>query len=35
MACNGNCGSCGGYAKELTLTPGEISILEKLHHRSF
>lgn len=30
MACNGNCGSCGGCAKELTLTAGEISILEKL-----
>ena len=30
MACNGNCGSCGGCAKELTLTEGELSILEKL-----
>ena len=30
MSCNGNCGSCGGCAKELTLTTGEISILEKL-----
>lgn len=30
MSCNGNCGSCGGCAKELTLTPGEVAILEKL-----
>ena len=30
MGCNGNCGSCGGCAKELTLTPQEISMLKKL-----
>lgn len=30
MGCNGNCGSCGGCAKELTLTPQEIMMLKKL-----
>ena len=30
MGCNGNCGSCGGCAKELTLTPQEILLLRKL-----
>ena len=30
MGCNGNCGSCGGCAKELTLTPQEILVLRKL-----
>lgn len=28
--CNGNCGSCGGCAKTLLLSPGELSVLEKL-----
>lgn len=28
--CNGNCGSCGGCAKELLLTEGEIALLQKL-----
>jgi len=28
--CNGNCGTCGGCARQLTLTEGEISILQKL-----
>ena len=28
--CNGNCGGCTGCAKQLTLTEGEISILQKL-----
>ena len=27
MACNGNCGSCGGCARELTLTQEEIDFL--------
>ena len=27
MACNGNCGSCGGCARELTLTQEEIEFL--------
>ena len=30
MGCSGNCGSCGGCAKQLTLTDGEIDILKKL-----
>ena len=30
MGCNGNCGSCGGCAKELLLTKGEILLLQKL-----
>ena len=30
MGCKGNCGSCGGCAKELTLTEGEIALLQKL-----
>ena len=30
MGCNGNCGSCGGCAKELLLTEGEIRLLQKL-----
>ena len=30
MGCSGNCGSCGGCAKELTLTPQEILMLKKL-----
>ena len=28
--CSGNCGSCGGCAKQLTLTDGEIGVLQKL-----
>ncbi len=28
--CSGNCGSCGGCAKELTLSPGEIAMLQTL-----
>ena len=27
MGCNGNCGSCGGCARELTLTQEEIEFL--------
>lgn len=30
MACNGNCGSCGGCARELVLTAWEIEMLRKL-----
>ena len=30
MGCNGNCGSCGGCAKALLLTEGEIGMLRKL-----
>ena len=29
MACNGNCASCGGCARELTLTEQEIRFLQK------
>ena len=28
--CSGNCGSCGGCAKELTLTEGELELLNLL-----
>lgn len=28
--CNGNCESCGGCAKELTLTEGELALLNTL-----
>ena len=28
--CNGNCAGCSGCAKQLTLTEGEISFLQKL-----
>ena len=28
--CNGKCSGCSGCAKQLTLTEGELSILEKL-----
>ena len=28
--CTGNCGSCGGCAKELTLTEGELALLNTL-----
>ena len=30
MGCNGNCGSCGGCAKELVITPWEVEMLRKL-----
>ena len=30
MGCNGNCGSCGGCARELVITPWEIEMLIKL-----
>jgi hypothetical protein len=30
MGCNGNCGSCGGCARELVLTPWEVEMLRKL-----
>ena len=30
MACNGNCGSCSGCARELVLTEAEIAFLEEL-----
>ena len=30
MACNGNCGSCGGCARELVITPWELEMLQKL-----
>ena len=29
MACNGNCASCGGYARELTLSSQELDFLMK------
>ena len=28
--CSGNCGSCGGCGKQLTLTAGEIDLLQTL-----
>jgi hypothetical protein len=30
MACNGNCASCGGCARELTVTAWEVEMLQKL-----
>lgn len=30
MGCGGNCGSCGGCAKELLLTQPEVDMLRKL-----
>ena len=30
MGCNGNCGSCGGCARELVLSREELLFLEKL-----
>ena len=33
--CSGNCGSCGGCAKELTLTEGELHLLETLSEIPF
>lgn len=29
-SCSGGCGGCSGCARELTLTPGELSMLQKL-----
>ena len=33
--CSGNCGSCGGCAKELVLTQQELDVLETLGQFSF
>ena len=33
--CSGNCGSCGGCARELVLTKKEIDFLEKLGQVAF
>ena len=33
--CGGNCASCGGYAKELVLTPAEAAMLKKLAQTPF
>ena len=30
MGCSGNCGSCGGCARELVITPWEVEMLQKL-----
>ena len=30
MGCSGNCGSCGGCARELVLTEQELAMLEQL-----
>ena len=30
MGCNGNCGTCGGCARELVLSPWEMEMLKKL-----
>ena len=35
MACNGNCGSCGGCARELVLTQSEIDFLQELGQLAF
>lgn len=35
MGCSGNCGSCGGCARELVLTRQEICLLEKLGQLAF
>ena len=35
MGCGGNCGSCGGCAKELTLTQPEIDVLRLLGQFAF
>jgi len=35
MGCSGNCGSCGGCAKELVLTRQEIDVLFDLGQFSF
>ena len=33
--CSGNCGSCGGCARELTLTEGELHLLDTLSEIPF
>ena len=33
--CSGNCSSCGGCAKELVLTQGELDLLQKLAQTPF
>lgn len=35
MACSGNCGSCGGCARELTITPMELDFLQLLGQVAF
>lgn len=35
MACNGNCGSCSGCARELVLTQEEIGFLQELGQLAF
>lgn len=35
MGCSGNCASCGGCAKELYLTEGEITFLQMLGQLCF
>ena len=35
MACGGNCANCGGCAKELLLTDGEIDVLKALGQLPF
>lgn len=34
-SCSGNCGSCGGCARELTLTDGELQMLDTLSEIPF
>lgn len=34
-SCSGNCGSCGGCARELTLTEGELQMLDTLSEIPF
>ena len=34
-SCSGNCGSCGGCARELTLTEGELHLLDTLSEIPF
>ena len=34
-SCSGNCGSCGGCAKELTLNEGELQMLDNLSEIPF
>ena len=33
--CSGNCGSCGGCARKLTLTEGELHLLDTLSEIPF
>ena len=35
MGCSGNCGSCGGCARELLLSPEEMDILQLLGQVAF